>query len=86
LPRRAAAKLLIPNVMAGLLVRSLGRSLLPPGFSAWRMQGRQRETDGHACAELVDRMTVRQSVARPDIEGQVLANLPDQADEAGHGF
>src|SRR5215470_8914938 len=50
------------------------------------MQGRQREADRHACPNLVDRMTVRQGVPRPDIEGQVLAGLPDQTDEAGDGF
>src|SRR6266566_4183552 len=51
-----------------------------------RTRGQQRETNGHTCTDFVDRMTVRESVAHADIEGQVLAHLPDQSDEAGHGF
>src|SRR5437660_12592181 len=51
-----------------------------------RTRGQHRESDGHTCTELVDRMTVRQSVTDAEIEGQVLAHLPDQSGEAGHGF
>src|SRR5436309_8952155 len=51
-----------------------------------RARGQHRETNGHASAELVDRMTAGERVAQANIEGQVLAYLPDQSGEAGHGF
>jgi len=48
--------------------------------------GTPKRSRRSCCADLVDRMTVRQGVAQPDVEGQVLANLPDQADEARTRF
>src|SRR5262249_51849689 len=72
-----------PSVFAGSLIVDCRFS----AYSAMRrMQRRQRETDGHACPELVDRMATGESVAHARIEGQVLAYLPDQSDEAGDGF
>ncbi len=41
--------------------------------------------NGHTCTDLVNRMTIRERVTDADIEGHVLAHLPDQSDEAGHG-
>ena len=46
------------------------------------------EIDRFTIGECVHRggMATLWSVTHPDIEGKVLANLPDQAYEAGYGF
>src|SRR5262249_10245501 len=60
------------------------RSLIESS-SGWRRQrARQGESNGQSGSQLVHRMTVRERVPQPDIEGKIFANLPDQPDEARH--
>src|SRR6266496_3798732 len=47
---------------------------------------RQRKAEAQSSPHLVDGMAVRPAVTHADIERKVVANLPDQSNEAGYGF
>ena len=55
-------------------------------MSCVRFEKRKREAERQARANFVHRMSVRQRVTYADIETQIVANPPDQADQTGYRF
>jgi hypothetical protein len=43
------------------------------------------ECERQSCPQLIDRPRIRNRMAQSNIEGEILANLPDQSDKAGYG-
>src|SRR4249920_2941869 len=55
-------------------------------MSCVRFEKREREAECQARANFVHRMSVRQRVTYADVETQIVANPPDQADQTGYRF
>jgi hypothetical protein len=49
-------------------------------------EGIQRKAERQSCTHFVDWMTVRESMTQPDIETEVVANLPNETDQTGYCF
>ena len=46
----------------------------------------QRKPECYACPQFVNRPSIQDRMAHCDIDGEILVDLPDQSDEAGHRF